>query len=70
MVIIQGNGLVNDVKVESPTMIRFGDTTWDEFFISYNTATKGIKIINKGYEPLVMLKFFGFDCNLDMPDKK
>jgi hypothetical protein len=69
LIIVQGHGLMNDIEVESPTMIRFGDMTWDEFFIPYVTATKGVKIINKGHEPLVMLKFFGPDCNPDMPDK-
>jgi hypothetical protein len=69
MVVVQGHGLVNDLKVESPTMIRFGDITRDEFFVPYNTANKGVKIINEGNEPLVILKFFGPDCNPDMPDK-
>jgi hypothetical protein len=69
LILIQGHGSINDIKVESPTMIRFGDITWDEFYVPYITAVKGIKVINSGYEPLVMLKFFGPDCNPDMPDK-
>jgi mannose-6-phosphate isomerase class I len=69
LILIQGHGSINDVKVESPIMIRFGDLTWDEFFVPYNTATKGVKVINDGYEPLVMLKFFGPDCNPDMPEQ-
>lgn len=51
-------------------MIRFGDITRDEFFVPYQTALKGVTIENTGFEPLVLLNFFGPDCNLDMPDKK
>lgn len=69
LVIIQGHGTINGITVESPTMIRFGDSTRDEFFVPYSTARKGVTIENTGYEPLVMLKFFGPDCNADMPKK-
>lgn len=65
---IQGHGKVNDVDIESPVMIRFGDITRDEFFVPYPTAIKGVTVENTGYEPLVILKFFGPDCNPDMPD--
>ncbi len=67
---IQGHGTINDIEIISPTMIRFGDITRDEFFVPYPTAIKGVTIENKGYEPLVLLKFFGPDCNPDMPSKK
>ena len=50
-------------------MIRFGDITRDEYFVPYPTATKGVTIENTGCEPLVILKFFGPDCNPDMPGK-
>jgi hypothetical protein len=69
MLIIQGHGKLNDIQAESPTMIRFGDLTRDEFFIPYDTAVKGVTIHNTGYEPLVMLKYFGPDSNPNMPDK-
>lgn len=68
-VVLQGHGKLNDVDIESPTMIRYGDLTRDEFFVPYPTATAGVTIENTGYEPLVILKFFGPDCNQDMPDK-
>lgn len=67
---VQGHGRINDIGFESPVMIRFGDVTRDEFFVPYQTAVKGVTIENTGFEPLVLLKFFGPDCNPDMPDKK
>ena len=69
IITIQGHGKINDLDFESPNMIRFGDITKDEFFIPYPAALKGVNIENTGCEPLVMLKFFGPDCNPDMPQK-
>lgn len=70
LITLQGHGLINDVGIESPAMIRFGDITRDEFFVPYSSAIAGITIENTGHEPLVILKFFGPDCNADMPDKE
>lgn len=69
LITLQGHGKLNDVSIESPTMIRFGNITRDEFFVPYPAATKGVTVENTGYEPLVILKFFGPDCNPYMPDK-
>ncbi|MHB1376117.1 MAG: hypothetical protein ACYCXB_01665 [Candidatus Humimicrobiaceae bacterium] len=69
IITIQGHGKINEVDFESPNMIRFGDITKDEFFVPYPAAVKGVNIENTGCEPLVMLKFFGPDCNPDMPQK-
>lgn len=69
IIINQGHGKLNEIEVESPILIRFGEQTRDEFFISYSTAIKGVTIENTGHENLVLLKFFGPDCNPDMPDK-
>jgi hypothetical protein len=68
LITIQGHGTINGIDIETPTMIRLGDITRDEFFIPYQTAKNGVTVINTGYEPLVILKFFGPDCNPDMPD--
>jgi hypothetical protein len=68
-ILLQGHGKMNDVDVEAPIMIRYGDQTRDEFFVPYPTAVKGVTIENTGCEPLVILKSFGPDCNPDMPDK-
>lgn len=67
IITLQGHGRINGIGFESPNMIRFGDITKDEFFVPYPAATSGVKIENTGLEPLVLLKFFGPDCNPDMP---
>jgi hypothetical protein len=41
-------------------MIRFGEMTQDELFVSADAATQGVRIENKSAaDPLVMLKHFG-----------
>jgi len=46
--------------LETPVMIRFGELTHDEYFVSEKAAKRGVKIQNYSTsEPLVMLKHFG-----------
>ena len=46
--------------METPTLIRYGQLTSDEFFVSEQAAKAGVRITNSsGTEPLVMLKHFG-----------
>jgi hypothetical protein len=41
-------------------MIRFGDMTEDELFVSADAAQKGVRIENRSEsDPLVILKHFG-----------
>ncbi len=41
-------------------MLRYGQASADEYFVSEQAARKGIKIVNKSnYEPMVILKHFG-----------
>jgi hypothetical protein len=48
--------------IESPALIRFGQLTYDEFFVSESAAKSGIVIANPSKaDPLVMLKHFGPD---------
>ncbi|MGM0366033.1 MAG: hypothetical protein ACQEP5_05800 [Actinomycetota bacterium] len=68
IIAIQGHGTINGIDIQTPAMIRFGDITRDEFFIPYETAANGVTVVNTGHEPLVILKFFGPDCNPEMPD--
>ena len=45
---------------ESPTLIRFGQVTADEYFVSEQAALRGVLLTNLSEtEPLVMLKHFG-----------
>ncbi len=60
MIMLQGYGLMNNWKIETPSLIRYGQLTNDEFFISEQVAKEGITISNQSdVEPIVMLKHFG-----------
>jgi len=64
-VIIQGFGKFGVYEAEAVTMMRVGEATADEFFVSKNSAEKGIKIINNStIEPMVILQHFGPDICL------
>lgn len=59
-IMMQGHGRVGVWPVETPAMIRFGQLTHDEFFVSERAAREGVTIVNASpSEPLVMLKHFG-----------
>ena len=56
--------------METPTLIRYGEMTKDELFVTAEAASNGITIINKSdRENLVMLKHFG-PGNPDAPTKR
>lgn len=64
-VVIQGHGKLGSFDCESPTLIRYGQPTADEFFVSCEKAKSGVEIRNTSkYEPLVILKHFGPDGNI------
>ena len=64
-VVVEGHGTFGRFPCESPVFIRYGQLTADEFFVSRDTAVKGIKIKNNSrYEDLVILKHFGPDCGM------
>ncbi len=66
-IIIQGHGRMGKYAVESATMLRFGQASADEFFVSETAAKAGVCITNHSqYEPLVILKHFGPN-HPDMP---
>jgi hypothetical protein len=57
--VVQGQGKIGDFAAESPTLIRFGQLTADEFFVSYDRANEGVRVTNESeVEPLVILKHF------------
>ncbi|MET1086834.1 MAG: hypothetical protein ABWY04_06905 [Arthrobacter sp.] len=59
----QGHGTFGIWTVETPTLIRYGQPTHDEFFVSEEAALAGVTITNgSDVEPLVLLKHFGPDC--------
>lgn len=61
-ILVQGYGKFGSYDCETPTMIRLGSLTADEFFVSKDRAVEGVTIENHSlYEPLVLLKHFGSD---------
>jgi len=59
-IFIQGHGRFGVHAAETPTMLRFGQQSSDEFFVSEPAAGKGVTITNESaVEPLVLLKHFG-----------
>ena len=58
---VQGKGKIGNLSLQTPVMIRFGDTTDDEVFISHAAAVEGVNVENTGSEPLVGLRYFGPD---------
>ncbi len=68
-VAVQGRGQFGNFICESPTLIRYGQLTADEFYVSNSRAKEGVTITNTSpVEPLVILKHFGPDCGI--PSKK
>lgn len=65
---VQGRGRVGRLNVQTPAMIRFGEETEDEVFITYEAAVAGVEIENSGSEPLVGLRYFGPDVHANMPN--
>lgn len=60
LICVQGYGRLGGYAVESPQLIRFGDLTNDEFFVSYCAAQGGVTVQNLSpNQPLVFLKTFG-----------
>ncbi len=59
-ILVQGYGSFGKHEIETPTLIRFGEMTKDELFVSVSAAKAGVAITNKSdRENLVMLKHFG-----------
>ena len=64
---VQGEGRVGGHDVATPTLIRFGQMTADELFISAEAAAAGYVVENTGPGPLVSLRYFGPDVHGDLP---
>ncbi len=60
MIMMQGHGTMGVWDIETPTMIRFGQLTHDEYFVTETAAQEGVTIKNPSKsDPIVMLKHFG-----------
>ena len=69
MILMQGHGTMGVWNIETPTLIRYGQLTNDEFFVSAAAAKEGVTITNPSdADPIVMLKHFAPDAHDNMPE--
>jgi hypothetical protein len=69
LICVQGYGRFGNFQISSPSMIRFGEMTEDEFFVTVEAAGRGVQITNLSTtEPLVILKHFN-PGNSEMPQR-
>jgi hypothetical protein len=60
LIVTEGHGRFSKHQISAPTMIRFGQMTEDELFVTADAARNGVLIQNQSAsDPLVILKHFG-----------
>ncbi|MCW5980552.1 MAG: hypothetical protein KIT09_20905 [Bryobacteraceae bacterium] len=60
LIVVQGWGSIGVMEVETPALIRYGEMTKDELFVTFDAARAGVEVTNRSNaENLVMLKHFG-----------
>ena len=60
LILTQGYGTFGAHRVSTPSLIRFGQMTEDELFVTHDAARAGVRIENTSdTDPLVILKHFG-----------
>ena len=60
LIFTQGFGAFGKHRVETPSLIRYGQMTSDELFCSAAAAAEGVRLTNRSAtENLVLLKHFG-----------
>jgi hypothetical protein len=67
LIAVQGTGKIGNHRLQTPAMIRFGELTEDEYFVTEAAAKAGVTFENTGSEPLVTLRYFGPDVNPKAP---
>lgn len=65
---VQGQGRIGKLDLQTPVLIRFGEHTTDEVFISHQAAVAGYEVENTGNERLVGLRYFGPDIFDQVPN--
>jgi hypothetical protein len=69
LIVTQGHGQIGKLDVDCPSLIRFGQMTQDEVFVSHDAAKQGVTFVNQSQtDPLVSLRYFGPDVHPDMPE--
>jgi hypothetical protein len=60
LILTQGHGTFGSLHVSTPAMIRFGQMTEDELFVTADAAAAGVRVENRSEsDALVILKHFG-----------
>jgi hypothetical protein len=60
LILTQGHGTFGEYDIATPSMIRFGEMTEDELFVTFDAAKQGVRVENtSATDPLVILKHFG-----------
>lgn len=60
LIVTQGEGIIGKHPVAAPVMIRYGEMTQDELFVTADIAKAGVRMENvSASDPLVILKHFG-----------
>ncbi|MGI6749931.1 MAG: hypothetical protein ACOX6A_05390 [Atribacter sp.] len=60
LITIEGHGQFGSLSIDAPSLIRFGEMTSDELFVTQKAAREGITITNQSENGmLVILKHFG-----------
>jgi len=59
VIAVQGRGTIGPLAVEATSHVRFGQPTFDEFFVTAPAAQAGVRVRCTGHEPLVLLRHIG-----------
>ena len=60
LIVLQGHGKLGNWMIETPTQLRFGQLSHDEYYVADSAAQVGVVITNpSSTDPIVMLKHFG-----------
>jgi len=65
---VQGAGRIGKLRLQTPAMIRYGEMTEDEVFVTARAAAAGVEVENTGTEPMVSLRYFGPAAQPDAPE--
>ena len=66
LILLEGHGSFGVWDIDTPTLIRYGQLTNDEFFVTEKAANEGVYIKNRSAtQPIVMLKHFSENPDLD-----
>jgi hypothetical protein len=68
LIAVQGSGKIGKHALQTPAMIRYGELTEDEYFVTHDAAKAGVTFKNTGTEPLVTLRYFGPGTNPNAPN--